>query len=109
VDESSKRRKLPNILRMPAMLALICSSVSSWRVSSRPDGSPDLGGASAHEHDGAVPRLLQAIQQHDLHQATDVQAVGRGVKTDVGTNNTGRGALIERGRIGLLMDVAALS
>ena len=26
--------------RMPAMLAAICSSVSSWRVSSLPEGSP---------------------------------------------------------------------
>ncbi len=43
----------------------------------------DLGRAAAHQHDGAVSRLLQAAQHHDLHQTADVQAVGGGIETDV--------------------------
>src|SRR5271165_6207148 len=40
LGEASKRRKWVNISRMLAMFALISASVRSWRVSSRPDGSP---------------------------------------------------------------------
>ena len=47
----------------------------------------DLGRAAAHQHDGAVPCLLKMAQQHDLHQAAHVQAVGGGVKTDIGVDD----------------------
>ena len=53
----------------------------------------DLGGAAAHQHDGPMSGSLQVAQQHDLHEAADVQAVGRRVEADVG-----RDALRSRAR-----------
>ena len=38
---------------------------------------------------GRWPALLQMAQQHDLHQAADVQAVGGGIEADVGRNDAG--------------------
>ena len=40
VERLPNRRKLANTLRMLAMLWAIAASSSSWRDSSRPDGSP---------------------------------------------------------------------
>ena len=68
----------------------------------------DLGGAAAHQHDRAVARLLQPAQQHDLHQAADMQAVGRGIEADVGGDHARPARCVERRGVGLLMDVAAL-
>ena len=90
------------------MLALICSSVSNCRVSSRPDGSPDLGGAAAHQNDGTVAGLLQAAQQHDLYETADVQAVGRRIEADVGGNDAGLRACVEARGIGYLVDETAI-
>src|ERR1700722_17248245 len=69
---------------------------------------PDLRGSAAHQHDRTVTRLLQAAQQHDLHQAADVQAVRGGVKSDISRENTRARPPVESRGIGLLMDVAAL-
>jgi hypothetical protein len=43
-----------------------------------------------------------------LHQASDMQAVRRGIKSDVCGNDSGASGLIERRSVGLLMDVPAL-
>ncbi len=48
-----------------------------------------LGRTAAHQRDGTMACLLQAAQQHDLHQVADVQAVGRGIKADIGRDHTG--------------------
>src|SRR5579859_5964977 len=70
---------------------------------------PDLGGAPAHQHDGAVPGLLQTAQQHDLHQAADVQTVGGGSEADVRGNHPGLRAGIETLGVRDLVYVAALA
>ena len=69
---------------------------------------PDLGGAAAHEHDRTVPRLLQSPQQHDLHQASDMQA-GRGrVEPDIGGDDFFTRERVQCGAVGRLVNVAAL-
>ena len=87
VGPSPNVRKWPKTSRMPAILASICvigeqlpGVVLAGRIA-------DLGGAAAHQHDGLVAGLLQAAQQHDLHQAADMQAVGGGVEADIGRND----------------------
>ena len=69
----------------------------------------DLGRAAAHEHDGTMAGLLQAAQQHDLHQAADVQAVGGRIEADIGRDHAGLGARIEARGIRDLMNEAALA
>ena len=76
VGPSPKVRKRSNTLRMPAMLAWICSWLSSLPAFVLAGGIADLGRPAAHQHDRLVPGLLQAAQHHDLHQAADVEADG---------------------------------
>ena len=71
-------------------------------------GIADLGGAAAHQHDGLVPRLLQPPQQHDLHHAAHMQAVGRGVEADIGDDPLLPGEFIQRRPIGALMQESAV-
>ena len=94
---------------MEAILALICCSVSSCRVSYASRRIADLGRAAAHQNDWAMSGLLQAAQQHDLHQVADMQAVGRGIKTDIGRNHAGIQLCIQPGGICYLVQVAALA
>ena len=67
-----------------------------------------LGGPAPHQYDGAMPRLLQAAQHHDLHQTPHMQAVRRRVEPDVSRHDARGGAPVERCGVGLLMDVPAL-
>ena len=71
-------------------------------------GISHFGGASAHQHDRAVARLLQPPQHHDGDQASHVQAVRGGIKTDISGDDAGTRALIEAFGVGLLVDVSAL-
>ena len=42
--------------------------------------------AAAHQHDRLVPAALEEAQQHDRHQAADMQTVRRAVIADIGYN-----------------------
>ncbi len=78
-------------------------------LSSLPDGIADLGGAAAHQHDRPVAGLLQPAQHHDLHQAADMQAVGRAVEADIGDDAALRRPRVEGRHVGALMHEAALA
>ena len=69
-------------------------------------GIADLGGAAAHEHDGAVAMLLQPAQQHDLHQAADMQGIRRGVEADIAGDAALAGERVQRLQIGALVEIA---
>ena len=71
------------------MFEAISASLRSRRDSPA-GGIADLGGAAAHEHDRAVAGALQQPQQHDLHEAADMQAVGGGVEADIGGDDLAR-------------------
>ncbi len=51
-----------------------------------------------------MARLLQPAQQHDLHEAADVQAVGRGIEADVGGDHAGLRARIKACGVGDLVN-----
>ena len=87
------------------MFFWMSASERSFRLSSLPEGSPTL--VAAHHHDRLVAGLLEAAQHHDLDQAADVQAGGRGVETDVAGDDPLRGRLVQFGRVGDLVDIAA--
>src|SRR3546814_8190168 len=55
---------------------------------------------SAHQHDGLVPRLLQAAQYHDLDEAADMQRRRGCVETDISGDDLFRGKCIEPFRVG---------
>ena len=50
---------------------------------------------------------LQQAQQHDLHQAADMQAVGGAVEADIGGDRAGAQRRVERLGVGALEDEAA--
>jgi hypothetical protein len=52
----------------------------------------DARGAAAHQHQRTMAVALQQAEDHDLHQAADMQAVGRAVEADIGRD----GAIAER-------------
>ena len=70
-------------------------------------GVADLAGAAAHQHDGLVPSLLQSAQQHDLHQAADVERRRGRIEADIARHDLLRRERIQRGRIGELVEIAA--
>jgi hypothetical protein len=69
----------------------------------------DLGGAAAHQDDGAMAGLLHPVQHHDRHQIADMQAVGGGVVTHIGGNHGVRCKAVERIEIGALVQVSPLA
>src|SRR5450631_4719207 len=69
---------------------------------------PDLRRSAPPQNDRTVSRLLQAAQQHDLHQAADVQAVGGCIKSDICRDGARQRPLVESRGVGLLMDVSAI-
>ena len=73
-----------------------------------PAGVADLGRPPAEQHDRPVAGLLEPAQHHDLHEAADMQAVGRAVEADVGGDAPLRGERVEPACVGALVDVAAL-
>jgi hypothetical protein len=52
-----------------------------------------------------VPRLLQAPEHHDLHQASDVQRRRGGVKANIGRNDLRSGQRIQPLSVGDLVDI----
>ena len=46
-------------------------------------GVADHAGGAADHGDGTVPGLLEPAQDHQRHQVSDVQAIGRGIKARV--------------------------
>jgi hypothetical protein len=70
-------------------------------------GIADLGRAAAHQHERPVAAALQPAQDHDLHQAADMQAVGGAVEPDIGGRNPAHQALVERLEVGYLVNEAA--
>ncbi len=72
-------------------------------------GIADARGAAAHQRDRlAGARGLQPVQHHDRQQMADVERGGGAVVADVGDDLALCGERIESGKIGALMDVAAL-
>ncbi len=69
---------------------------------------PDPRRATAHENDRAVPVPLQQPQDHDLHEAADMQAVGRAVEADIGRHRARAQRGVERVGVGRLVDEATL-
>jgi hypothetical protein len=65
-----------------------------------------FGGAATHQDNRAVSGLLEAAQQHDLHQAADMQAVSRGIESYIGRYHFGARTGVQRGAVGDLMDIA---
>jgi hypothetical protein len=51
--------------------------------------------------------LLQQPQDHDLHQAADMQAVRRAVEADISADRTGFHQVAKRVPVGALKDEAA--
>jgi hypothetical protein len=84
---SSKLRKRSNDLADAGDVALDLGLGEQLPRFILAGGIADLGGAAAHQHDGLVTGLLQAAQQHDLHEIADVQAVRGGIETNVGGNH----------------------
>ena len=83
VGPSPKVRNRSNTVRIEAMLASIASVGEQLAALVLARGIADLGRPAAHQHDRLVPGLLQAAQQHDLHQVADVER-GRGrVEADI--------------------------
>ena len=71
---------------------------------------PPRGVADHRDVPGVPARLvLQAAQHHYLHEAADVQAVGRRIETDVGGYDAGSCPGIQGRSIRYLVDVAALT
>ena len=70
-------------------------------------GIADLAGAAAHQHDRLVAGLLEPAQQHDLHQAADVQRRRGRIEADIAGHDLPRSKRVERGRVGHLVDIAA--
>ncbi len=54
-----------------------------------------------------MPVFLQQPQDHDLHQAAHMQAVGGAVEADIGRDRAGAHGIGQRGAIGTLEDEAA--
>src|SRR5262249_47262265 len=68
----------------------------------------DPGGAAAHQGDWPVPSLLEPVQQHDLHEAADVQRGRSAVESDIGGDRLAAAQQgVERIRLGHLLDEAA--
>src|SRR5690348_8433806 len=63
----------------------------------------DFGGATAHQHNGFVPRLLQAAKSHNLHKTTDVQTRCRAIKPDVSCHAALAQAVIESRWVGAVI------
>ena len=71
-------------------------------------GIADPGRAAAHQDNRLVAGLLQPAQQHDLQQAADMQAVRGAVETDIGRHDPVGGPVVQRCRIGALVDIPAV-
>ena len=67
----------------------------------------DARGAGAHQHHRAVAVALQQAQQHDLHQAADVQAVRGAVEADIGGDDSRLQGGLQAVGIGALVDETA--
>ena len=68
----------------------------------------DAGGAAAEQDDGLVAVLLQQAQDHDLHQAAHMQAVGGAVEADIGGDRAGAHGGVQRRFVRALVEEAAL-
>ena len=68
----------------------------------------DARGAAAHQHERPMAVPLQQAQDHDLHQAADMQAVGGAVEADIGGDGAGAQRRVQPLGVGALEDEAAL-
>jgi hypothetical protein len=67
-----------------ALFAAMSASVSSLRASSlKPEGSPTLVVPPPISDDRLVAGLLEAAQQHDLHEAADMQRRRGRIEADI--------------------------
>ena len=57
-------------------------------------GVANLGRAATHQDDRFVAGLLKSAQHHDLDKRSDMEAVRRAVKADIGRNDLLSGALV---------------
>ncbi len=70
-------------------------------------GVADPRGAAAHQHQRPMAVALQQAQDHDLHQAADMQAVGGAVEADIGGDRAGAQRRVQALGVGALEDEAA--
>ena len=68
----------------------------------------DLGRPAAHQDDRLVPRLLHPAQDHDLDEASDMEARRGRVEADVAGHDLPLRQGVQPGGVGQLVDVAAL-
>ena len=71
-------------------------------------GIADPRGAAAHQHQRAMAVALQQAEDHDLHQAADMQTVGGAVEADIGGQRAGAQRRVQPVGVGALEDEAAL-
>ena len=67
----------------------------------------DARRAAAHQHQRPMPVALQQAQDHDLHQAANMQAVGGAVEADIRRDRSGTQRRVQPLGIGALEDEAA--
>ena len=89
---------------MPVLLA--CSWSDNSGRASLSGRVAYLGGATAHQYDRFVPRLLQ-YAQHQFAPENPHVGFGGAVKADVGRHDAGRGQFVQRVNIGGLMDITS--
>ena len=68
----------------------------------------DAGGAAAQQDHGLVAVFLQKAENHDLHQAADMQAVRSAIEADIGGNRAGAHRRVQRRLVRALVNKAAL-
>ncbi len=93
--------------RMPAMLVAICASVSSWRASSRNDGSPMRVVPPPISATGLWPCFCNSRSSMICTMLADMQAVRRAVEADIAGDRAGREGRVQRRLVGALEDEAA--
>ena len=71
-------------------------------------GIADARRAAAHQHQRPMAVALQQAEDHDLHQAADMQAVGGAVEADIGGDGAGPQRRVQPFGVGALEDEAAL-
>ena len=93
--------------RMPGHVGgdgFVCQQLAGFVLAGR---VADARGAAAQQHQRLVAVFLQQAQDHDLHEAADMQAVGSAIKADIGGDRSGVHGRGQRAGVGALEDEAA--
>ena len=100
--------KRENTLRMPSLLASICSTREKLAAFVLAGGIADHRRAAAHQRDRLAAGLLQPMQHHDLQQRADVQRRRGAIEADIGDQLAAQRLFVEAGEVRALVNVAAL-